>query len=245
MNKLTLLLLSSVLITTASQASTSFSGFYMGGHLGWVQKHDKFMVRENKFTHPRDHDVQITLHGIKSNKKTNGLGYGIFVGYGKDCQGLYLGAEVSIENDTASKNTYHTPNAPVADDGIPPAGTGTATIHMKYERGVVIGLAPRVGVIVSNSNLFYARLGIEYSRDKMRGVYRVQIEEADYREEIPKDRPCRHITMAPGIGYERAFGKVLTRLEYSYNMGKKIIIDGKNSVRYTSHAVKLGLIYKF
>lgn len=245
MNKLTLFLLSSVLITTASQACSSFTGFYMGGHLGWVQKEDSFNVREEKFNDPDFPPSLITLNGAKFNKKLNGLGYGIFVGYGKDCQGLYLGAEVSIENDSASKTVYHTPNEPVADVGIPPVSKGKASIRMKYERGMVIGFAPRVGVIISNSNLLYARLGVEYSRDKTKSLYSVDIEDADYKNDFHGNKTCRHITLAPGIGYERAFGKVLTRLEYSYNMGKKIIIDGKNSVRYTSHAVKLGLIYKF
>ena len=243
MNKLTLSLLVSIVLTTAAQASL-FDGFYIGGELGWVQREDTFSIGDAKFPDPQFPRGQITLYGAKGNKKTSGVGYGIFAGYGKNCHGLYLGAEVSIENDTASKNISHTPNAPVAVAGGAPE-KGQAHLRIKYERGIVAGFAPRVGVVFANDNLLYARLGVQYSRDRIKGVYDAEIEGADYNERFSLNKTRAQFTIVPGIGYERAFGKILVRLEYNYNVGEKIKFSNNSSIKFTSHAVKFGLIYKF
>ena len=58
-----------------------------------------------------------------------------------------------------------------------------------------------------------------------------------------------------GIGYERAFGKVLARLEYNYNLGAKvktpclvanaITKDTPAALQYSAHVIKAGLSYRF
>ena len=241
MKKLSLILLGALAVTQAAQAApASFNGFYVGGQLGWTQRKDTTnipAIQEN------------TAGGIFRNaalnkaKKANGLTYGLYSGYGQNNNGFYWGGEFSIEHTTANKNTTY------AQEPTLTAGANTAkgsfNLNSKYQRGVVFGITPRIGAVIANENLIYAKLGLEFSRDKATIDQTAVMFAGNKLESASTSTKSKNqVVLVPGFGYERAFGNVLARAEYGYNVGGKI--KSKDvSVKYTAHVVKFGLAYKF
>lgn len=218
MKKLSLILATGLLTASSAFAGASlFKGYYFGGNLGWTQRTDK-------------------IHGdstglLKKNKKNNGLVYGLYTGYGQTNRGFYLGVELGVEHDNASKNVTYS---------IPATSTDPAeTLITKYDRGVVISLAPRIGMLIEQRNLVYVKLGVEYSRDKSK----VTIKSASGSESISYSK--NQFVFFPSIGWERNIDNHwMLRAEYGYNLGGKIT-KHQGGLKYTAHVAKLGLGYKF
>ena len=250
MRKLSLVLLGALAAAQAVQAGPcSFNGFYVGGQLGWIQRKDKTDIPTIDTT---DSGVRYQQDAINKTKKANGLTYGIYGGYGQNNNGFYFGGELSIEGDNASKNVTRD-LAPTAT-AAPLSAKGTGKLNTKYERGIVFGIAPRFGVVIAHENLIYVKLGIEYSRDKVKSNYEAsgQLGANPFSKKNSTSASKNQFVFVPSIGYERAFGNLLARVEYGYNVGAKIksgnLITGVNSaptVKYTAHVVKFGLAYKF
>ena len=180
---------------------------------------------------------------LNKAKKANGLTYGIYSGYGQNNNGFYWGGEFSIEHTTANKNTTYA-QEPTATTG---ANTikGSFNFNSKYERGVVFGITPRIGAVIANENLIYAKLGLEFSRDKATvGYSDVMFAGIKFRSASTTTKSKNQLVLVPGFGYERALGSVLARVEYGYNVGGKIKYSDA-SVKYTAHVLKFGLAYKF
>ena len=83
----------------------------------------------------------------------------------------------------------------------------------------------------------------------LRGVLHEYIKE-DAIKDIPKDISAEskqsktNVVFVPGFGYERAFGKILARVEYGYNLGGKVKFTD-STFKYSAHVMKAGLAYKF
>ncbi|RZI45808.1 outer membrane protein [Candidatus Finniella inopinata] len=250
MKKLSLILLGALAAIQAAQAApASFNGYYLGGQLGWTQRNDKTSIPGVDTT---DSGVRFQQGASNKTKKANGLTYGLYTGYGHNNNGFYFGGEFSIEGDSASKNVSNG-LAPTAT-ALGVVTTGTGKIDTKYERGVVFGITPRLGAVIANENLIYAKLGLEFSRDKVKASYDASGRAAgtNYSRSGKVTASKNQFVFVPGIGYERAFGNLLARVEYGYNLGGKIttgnLINGVNSattVKYTAHVVKFGLAHKF
>ncbi len=246
MKKLSLILLGALAVTQAAQAApASFNGFYVGGQLGWTQRKDTTNIPaiQDTITGVPGGNVVIRNAALNKAKKANGLTYGIYSGYGQNNNGFYWGGEFSIEHTTANKNTTYA-QEPTATQG---ANTvkGSFNINSKYERGVVFGITPRIGAVIANENLIYAKLGLEFSRDKATiGHTDVMFAGNKLQSASTSTKSKNQVVLVPRFGYERAFGNVLARAEYGYNVGGKI--KSKDvSVKYTAHVVKFGLAYKF
>ena len=148
-------------------------------------------------------------------------------------------------------------NLEIKEDGIPRPDVN-GRLYTKYERGVVFGLTPRIGAVIGSTHLLYVKLGMEYSNDKMISCWKFIDNGNPAEGQKPIDVVRKNqIVFVPGIGYERAFGKLLARIEYGYNFGAKIqspalvkeeFTDSHRSraaVKYSSHILKIGLAYKF
>ena len=249
MKKLSLILLSALAATQAAQAApASFNGFYVGGQLGWTQRNDKTSTPGVDTT---DSGTRFQQGASNKTKKANGLTYGLYTGYGHNNNGFYFGGEFSIEGDSASKNVSNAVAPTATRAGV--VTTGTGKLNTKYERGIVFGITPRIGAVIANENLIYAKLGLEFSRDKVKASYDAsgQVAGGSYSKSGKATASKNQFVFVPGIGYERAFGNVLARAEYGYNLGGKITtgnlisdVSSAATVKYTAHVVKFGLAIK-
>ena len=237
MKKTKLLLLSLLMGATSSYAyaTTPFNGFYLGAQAGYTQRAVK-----------TDLDATGALKGTYAHRKrSNGLLYGLMAGYGQNIKGIYLGIEASLQDDTASRaHQSHTVSVTNSTTGT----VSQANIQTRYERDLVLGLAPRIGVVFCKDNLVYVKFGLETSRDYMS-------HKADNTNGW-HSKKTRKTVFVPGIGYERAFGKILVRAEYGYNCGANLSDTRTESIsgttglvaqkaKYQAHEFKVGVSYQF
>lgn len=178
-------------------------------------------------------EPSLTFNGTttKFSKKDNDFKASLFGGYGRTCGALYLGGELSLATTTGSFNRTFTFSG------------NTETV--KHKRSVILGVAPRIGAVFAKSMLAYLKLGLELSRDKL------QTSGTDANNAaFSANKTQNKLAFAPGIGLEKAFGNIITRLEYSYNLGSKMNVGytgstDTDSVKYKTHSVQLGVAYKF
>ena len=258
MKKLSSILLMALAATPSAQSDPgSFTGFYVGGNLGWTQRNDKttFEALDVAEVFPIGR-IRSEQNGIDRSNRVDGLNYGLYAGYGRNNGCFYWGAEISIADDTANKGHTHN-NLKFTGNGYErPNSNGR--LDAKYHRGVVFGLAPRIGAVIANENLIYVKFGMEYSRDKIIYQWKYMVGGNPLGHHYPLAVSRKNqIVFVPGLGYERAFGKMLARVEYGYNFGAKIQSPGlikealtdsrhaRTTVQYSAHILKFCLAYKF
>ena len=259
MKKLSSILLMALAATPSAQSDPgAFTGFYVGGNLGWTERSDKTTFEAYDVTEnfPAAGRVRVEQNAINNSNRVNGINYGLYAGYGQNYRGFYWGAEFSVADDAANKGHTHN-NLKFTGNGYEDPNSN-GRLYAKYHRGVVFGLTPRIGAVIANENLIYVKLGMEYSRDKIiyQWKYMMDGSPVDYYYPLAVSRKNQFV-FVPGIGYERAFGKLLARVEYGYNFGAKIqspglikegLTDNRHSratVKYSAHTLKFGLAYKF
>ncbi|MDP3371368.1 MAG: outer membrane beta-barrel protein [Candidatus Paracaedibacteraceae bacterium] len=244
-------LLAATAFSASAEGSKSFNGFYLGAQAGFAKHTTKLDNAHVIFNKLEDIDAVYP----NKTKKSNGFLVGTYFGYGQNLNGFYLGAEMSILADSAKKSVTISGGNSDADL--------VGTITSKYKRGLVFGFAPRMGVVFGE-NLVYVKPGIEISRDKV-SVDGSQVATRTTREDVIDDagaitsvatanntaytgskssKQKIEMAFAPAFGYERAFGNVLVRAEYTYNLGKKIK-TGYSQTSYKSHRFVIGAAYKF
>jgi hypothetical protein len=254
MKKISLLLATAVASITMAEAS-SFNGFYLGVQAGYTQKnvHDKVIQDSQGGGVAAEPGF---INGA-ARERNNGALYGIAGGWGTTTtNSIYMGVEATIHNDTSNKNNTYNFKANDSSGPWPYKG--------EYRRGIAYGIAPRVGMVFANTWLGYAKFGIEVSRDK--AIHQnlggnIASPPGGAAAKYPSSPSYssgakRKIVFVPGIGLEKAFGKILTRIEYNYNVGANIrqqvqfVQDGYNvteyqKINYTAHVLKVGVSYKF
>ena len=230
MKKLSFVLLGSLAAAQIAQAAPgSFNGFYVGGQLGLTQRNHKVNTDDSFSKYARD--------ALSKNRKVNGMTYGLYTGYGQNNNGFYWGGEFGIEHSTANKRLncdYETPRDVMIGRRVVRTEQIKTEMSYTYRRGVVFSLTPRLGAVIATDHLIYAKLGMELSRDTVRAV----------TNGVEKNQSKRNLVFVPGLGYEHAFGKVLGRVEYGYNMGGKVKFRDA-TVKYSAHVLKVGVAYKF
>jgi opacity protein-like surface antigen len=253
MKKILLSLLATVATLKGAHAdSGSFNGFYLGGHIGGTQRPVKTGFPSIDWT------VNVKDSAVNKTHKPKALTYGLHGGYGQTHSDFYWGIELNLGHDTSRHKATH----PIKTEkrGVETAQYPTK-LHTKYQRGVVFGKTPRLGVVLNQDTLLYVKWGVEMSRDKMEAHH--EWHEVNARGcAIPGSGASKKVSASktqtvfvPGIGYERAFGKVLTRLEYAYNLGAKVKTpclvtnamtkDTPATSTYSAHVIKAGLSYQF
>ena len=224
----------------ANAASTSFNGAYLGAQAGLVMSKTKSVItHEGTLVNITDNFANQTG---ALNKSSRGFLFGTYFGYGHNMNGFYIGAEMSILGDTSKRtlNTNFTGSA---------LNTDTLNITTKFKRGLVFGVAPRLG-FVFGENLIYVKPGIEISRDK--ASYSLT-ETGSHPGTDVGSKSKTNIVFTPAVGYERAFGKMIFRAEYTYNAGKKIAMVSTTTpstgvvgtTSYKDNRFVIGAAYKF
>lgn len=241
MNKL---LLASVVILATSfignATAESFKGAYVGAQTGLVASNTKANVSNEKATNIANSAGATT----NTSKNSNGLGYGIFGGYGITMNDIcYVGGEASVQSDTVNRKV----NQNATDSG----SNATYTNNINYKRGIAVGVAPRLGYIFGN-NMVYAKPGVEITKDKATAVVSATPAGSSTMSSSTVSASKRNVVLAPAVGYEKALGPLLLRTEYTYNRGKKIGINSNSApvtelgnVAYKDHRFAVGAAYKF
>lgn len=228
MKILPIILLATIATHTALAGPDYFTGPYLGGNAGWIQG--------NKTT-------SFPIKTVDNHKKNDHLNYGIYIGYGKKVNDFLVGCDVSISQERVNRETEYD----LVETASKPSSESSGELHSKYRRGLILGISPRMGVILANENLLYAKLGIEYSKDTAKADYHLTINGVDQSNQFTETSK-RQIVFVPGIGFERSFSRFLARIEYGFNFGEKIKTSSANrplTVGYTAHVVKAGLSYRF
>lgn len=252
MKKLIFLILASVTSISLANAKTPFNGFYLGAEAGFTQKTVTTSLLEN--SSGGGQPTQSGFINSSYKNKINGFVYGLMGGYGRNMNGFYLGGEITVHQDTTNK--IKQANLTATDNSVWPFSS-------EYKRGVTFGAGPRIGLVFSNSILAYGKVGVELSRDK------VLHQSSGGNISSPPGSAATNfgasqtysttktkIAIVPGIGLEKAFNNILARVEYNYNPGAKIAQtanyssggfnnNDNQSVKYTSHVLKVGLAYQF
>ncbi len=247
----------SFLIAAASislaTANAPFNGFYLGASGGYTQKTVTNSVSESSSGNGRSATSGFINSADKN--KINGFVSGLMGGYGRKLDnGFYLGGEATLQYDTANKMKT---SSLAASDG------SVWSFNSKYKRGLVFGASPRFGVTFDNSLLAYGKVGLEVSRDKISHQNmggNISSPPGSAASSFPSSATFSttktKVVVVPGVGLEKSFNNILARIEYNYNPGTKInqtanyVQNGMSNsdnqkVKYTSHALKLGLAYKF
>ena len=223
----------------ANAASTSFNGAYVGAQAGLV------MSKTNaNLTNPDAIHANTQAYGIPghSKKSSRGLLFGMYFGYGHNMNGFYIGAEMSILGDTTKRTTAITLTEIANND--------TLNISTKFKRGLVFGLAPRLGYVFGE-NLIYVKPGIEISRDKASAIATGTSAAGVAQGTVYYSGSQTNVAIAPAFGYERAFGKMIFRAEYTYVRGGKVtLVDNQTHVvtgttSYKDNRFVIGAAYKF
>jgi opacity protein-like surface antigen len=232
--------------------SGSFNGFYLGGHVGGAQRPVKTDFPSIDWT------VNVKDSAVNKTNKPKGLTYGLYGGYGQTRSDFYWGIELNLDHDTSRHKATHPIKA--EKRGVETAQYPTK-LHTQYQRGVVLGITPRLGAVIANDTLLYVKWGVEMSRDKVE-AHHEWVEVNARGCAVPGSGASKKVSASktqtvfvPGIGCERAFGKVLARLEYNYNLGAKVKThclvtnamtkDTPATSTYSAHVIKAGLSYHF
>jgi hypothetical protein len=224
---LTSLLLASALGTAAVAAP--FNGWYAGVETGYASRSNEYSATDIVINNA-------SAANAKSTKKTNGMLYNFFAGYGVTSNNFYFGGEVHFGDSNNSKsNAFDFSNS-----------AGKQNVTAKYDRGMNYGIAPRFGYAVTPDMLVFFKLGLEMSRDKT-SVYSAQ-DNATFTS-----RSKTKTVLVPGLGLEKAWGNVIGRVAVEYNMGAKVgqAIDQagayklNGSAKYSEWRLKLGAAWAF
>lgn len=230
-------ILATLCIDNAS--ANAFKGAYVGAQTGIVVNNTKANITNEKATNISNSTGATT----NSSKNRNGLGYGIFGGYGTTLNDhYYVGAEASILSDTVNRKT----NQNATDSG----NNASYINSIDYKRRIALGVAPRLGYVFGN-NMLYAKPGIELSKDKATAVLSAA-PAGGTASSTTVSQSKRNIVLAPAVGYEKALGSLLVRTEYTYNRGKKMGLNSNSApvtaatnVSYNDHRFSVGAAYKF
>jgi opacity protein-like surface antigen len=240
-------LLMALALTTALVAETPttpecspFQGFYFGAEVGAVSANTSGKVTD--YTNASFGADRNFAQKDKKDKRQAAFSYGLIGGYGMTIGDAYVGAEFGLLDDTAPRKVNLFVQDKANNSKIEAGGTAS------YKRGVVFSFAPRLGYIFNKSTLLYVKPAVEISKDV------IEFDNAwstnalgvtTHEKSCDKSKTKTVVTFAPAVGLEKAISKnVLARIEYAYNFGGRIT-HYDDQVKYTSHAVKFGLAYKF
>ena len=208
-----------IALQALSAATTqSFTGFYAGGTLGTEARGTQY-------------DFVSSGSKLQYNKNKVGAAFGIFSGYGRLINhSFYLGGEISIYGTTANQAKNLVDQYSATD------------VRVKYDRGAVFGIAVRLGHVLDENTLVYAKLGKELSKDT------INVTDPSGAKTVKIAKIIS--AFAPGFGFEHKFGRIIGGIQYSYSIGRKAgkTVDkgsAKLNVQRKSHQVMFRASYQF
>ncbi len=244
----------------AAQESASAKGFYLGLSGGAAATMGKYTGSGVGST--LNNGVS-TATNIATNFGAVGGLFGVVAGYNFQRSSLVLGLDASVGFDTTKKIFYDTTTSGTRSNSYMSA--------LSVKRGLYMSLAPRIGYMVTNDAMIYAKLGVEYSKWQ----FKVAPSLAQINDAANLNNTTAHyltsssktltnnknsISFAPGMGVELYRGKILIRGEYSYLFGPSFkplqdmrgvnsaAFNGtgmQHSLKTSQHQFKVVVGYKF
>jgi opacity protein-like surface antigen len=188
----------------------NFDGFYLGAHAG-VLKGDSSNSTNVWF----GDNYSLTNKAMKSESKPT---FGLHLGYGKQINKFYIGAEI-LSNFIKHEDSGESQSIDIANQCIL-----TNKIKIKMS-GLQYGIDLRPGFVINPTTLFYGRLGIMLSRFKLSSLNRINIiyaSSADFNFTKSQYKPGLRL----GLGVEEYLShKISLHLEYIYTYYKDIKLD--------------------
>lgn len=241
------IIIMSLLLTTSAIAN-SFDGPYLGLSAGATMRNVDY-----KMTLLSAEVKRIISPYSKDYTKTGFVG-GIYGGYGKTFDNIYIGGEGSVHYDSANGWENHSVNAnfPHTSGIIIP---GKMNFKTQYKKDIVFGLTARIGHIINKELMVYIKPGLEISRDRfIRKNISVVTPDATFPLSDSDSASEWKIKLAPGIGFEYLILKnMIARLEYTCSVGINNKVKEKTEsnddiggeISHVSHALRVGVAYKF
>lgn len=228
---------------TVTREQPAFHGFYLGAFAGVGQRNI-----QGDYDRSEVQKMGTSYSTSPANRhRERGPIVGAFFGYGQTHNCAYIGAEWGVQFEDL--NGGHTRNS-MSYSHPGPFGGATydykGTHKLKYKRGTVAYHAFRFGYTPAADKLIYLKLGLELSRDKItsQGEW-IQTAPGTGKKSFYESSPGHtKVTFVPGLGFEKALGKLRLRFEYTYNLGSSITHE-ETKVKYDQHALKMGMAYQF
>ena len=198
MKKLALLAASAAVLTSAANAAMEgkhFTGFYVGGHLGYGSGKSEWSTRDTRAN---------VNYSRKADLGTRGILGGLHVGFGKEFGNkLYLGLE-AFGNLSKTEGKANTTNA-------------NDVLRTKATRKHEFGAALRPGFVCGNA-LLYVKAGISSAKWQYKSDWTTDLAAAAENGSSSKHR----IGFVPGLGVSfMATDHVMVGLEATHTMYKK------------------------
>jgi len=234
MKKVLLSAVAAVALTTATQAASPFSGFYLGGGIAY---NSSKATNKATVTTPALTGTLWNKSGSASNASFLAyLGYGHMFG-----GGMYLGGEFNLGYDT-SANFGNTQNQAL---GLLPANS--LTISNRAKGGFSSEISARLGYVFCNKTLVYGKLGYAWHPKTTLQLKNNATGAVIASETFKRDG------FILGAGVEHAMtNNWLIRGEYKYNFGRKNTrsdtngaLNFRDEVKTSGHTLMLGVAYKF
>ena len=239
----------SLLLTTPLMAD-SFNGPYLGLSAGGTMRSVDYEMT------PLSAEAKQMLPPYSKDYNKFGFVGGAYGGYGKTFDTLYVGAEGSVHYDSANGWENHSVNMNnVFDINTRKPINMKLNFKTQYKKDIVFGLAARIGHLINKECLIYIKPGLELSRDKFSSKV-TSVERDGIIHDLPTSSEDTSVSkwkikISPGVGLEYLISKnVMARVEYtcSFGINNKLKDNGDNNkeeISHISHALRVGVAYKF
>lgn len=218
---------------TSVQANTPFDGFYTGAGVGLSLTSSSLYSTGSgtlNILPLGTFDLFSTSSTKESYKKNSGLG-ALFAGYGYSCDPLYIGGELFLKFNNTSVTNYNIENSGSTIAGL--ASNLSDITTLKF-RKTEFALDIRPGILLSDTNLFYARVGItrnkvslslaETTSFRLGGISPVALSQAQ-----TKSKNIFGVRL--GLGTEQMICEcVALRMDYIYTRYRRVNFDASTNV---------------
>jgi len=218
-NKIIGVALSALMITGVAQSHSQFNGGYVGVGAGYQMT--KQIVKA-------DGNAAAAIPAAQRESKTvspKGFDLSVHAGYGEMMDSIYVGGDARFAYNTGKKSTT------MVDAAVPPT-------KAEIKTGWKTGLGALVGTEVMDDCLVYFRLGLDYSKTKIKVTNAGNFN-------TNKSTTVWYVT--PGVGVMKSLDqdwKINASYEYGHAISAKKI---SNIIAFdkkpTTHAVKVGVSY--
>jgi opacity protein-like surface antigen len=251
------LLVSAASLTAAYADTPSATGFYVGANVGLANTNVKYNYNTGNLYQVTGSSVvtPATLNVGKAQGGSLNPLFGLFVGYGRQINHFYIGAEIYGGIDSAKVTPFDQSGS----------GTGEQTFGKEtVKRTSFYGLSILPGYFVTPTTKLFVRLGVEGGSWKAKSDLSAMTPSgsaaqlAAFQATAITQKSKSTISFVPGLGVDLfATKNVFVRLEYKYVFGPSITfsqnIDGTNvtgtsltnKFKISQNVFNIGVGYKF
>jgi hypothetical protein len=236
-------------LVVAEDMASKLTGFYSGLALGVNKLGGKYNTDWNLYDGDENIDVEAHTYSIG----TSSIDFSIIGGWGKLINRTYYGLEANAGYNTTNDDLVNFKDTDFNND--------IQKIDVNLKRSFQVGIASRIGQMITDNIMLYGRLSLDWQWYKLRVTSDSVIDgffTSDFTSTIKKSIPA----LVPGIGIETTISENwLFRGEATYSIALKklygaetatnAIIPGgtlkmNNAIRSLNNiTVKMGLSYRF